>query len=65
MSKNHEPKPCPFCGTEPVVEPWHGGAPTKRFVHCDSDSCHVNPGVTGETELEAVERWNQRNGKGE
>lgn len=52
--------PCPFCGSAPVIEPWHGGRPTKKMISCESTSCHVNPGVTGETRKEAVVRWNGR-----
>ena len=52
--------PCPFCGGPPAIEPWHGGSPDKHVVHCQSDTCNVNPMVTGENEQEAVDRWNAR-----
>lgn len=52
--------PCPFCGSAPEMEPWHGGAPTKQLVACRSETCHVGPGVTGETPEEAISRWNSR-----
>lgn len=58
MSK--ELLPCPFCGAHPTIEPWHGGKPTKRMVSCDNDDCAVCPSVSGETEREAITRWNLR-----
>ncbi|WCA60288.1 Lar family restriction alleviation protein [Agrobacterium tumefaciens] len=60
-------KPCPFCGEEPTMQPWHGGLPTKKLIICtnagfhDGDGgCSVRPSVTGETEEEAVASWNRR-----
>ena len=54
-------KPCPFCGADPTMEPWHGGAPTKQRIGCDNQEyCDVLPGVTGETPQEAAARWNAR-----
>ena len=52
--------PCPFCGTAPIRQPWHGGAPTKILISCDNEDCAVSPGVTGETPPMAEERWNTR-----
>lgn len=58
--------PCPFCGHDAHIRPWHGGAPTKQLVACgalyddEADICRVSPGVTGETPKEAAERWNAR-----
>lgn len=54
-------KPCPFCGSLPSIEPWHGGKPTKKMISCDNVDCHVAPQVTGENKSEAVDRWNKRN----
>lgn len=52
--------PCPFCGAQPELEPWHGGPPTKRLVWCGNEACAVAPMVTGDTKAEAIARWNQR-----
>lgn len=56
----HDLKGCPFCGASPEIEYWHGGRPSKRMIACRSDDCDVNPSVTGETEREAVSRWERR-----
>jgi len=53
-------KACPFCGSIPNVEPWHGGKRTKRLIFCSNESCAVHPGVTGETMREAASSWNTR-----
>ena len=52
---------CPFCGSVPTMEPWHGGPPRKRIIHCDR--CAVSPGVTGATPRQAADRWNIRAGE--
>ena len=59
-NKGINPKRCPFCGSMPAIEPWHGGPKSKRMIHCESEECYVNPGVTGKTAAEAVEKWNER-----
>lgn len=51
---------CPFCGVRPTIEPWHGGAKTKRMVACSNEDCDVQPQVTGETDLLARDKWNRR-----
>lgn len=56
----HDLTQCPFCGASPEIQYWHGGGPNKRMIACGSDDCDVNPGVTGETEREAVARWERR-----
>jgi len=53
-------KPCPFCGSKPHIEPWHGGAATKVMISCDGESCTVEPSITGETPEEAAAFWNTR-----
>lgn len=61
---------CRFCGAEAVIEPWHGGAPTKVMISCPGIvansvmgrgevTCEVAPHVTGETFKEAAEIWNR------
>lgn len=53
-------KPCPFCGAIPEIQPWHGGAPTKKMIACHNEDCDVAPSVTGESRPEALRRWNTR-----
>ena len=53
-------KPCPFCATEPNVEPWHGGPSSKRRVGCENEDCDVQPSVCGDTYEIAARRWNTR-----
>jgi len=52
--------PCPFCGRQPTIQPWHGGGPRKRMVGCGSNECCVNPGVCGASRKTALANWNQR-----
>lgn len=53
-------KPCPFCGVDPIIEPWHGGGTTKRRVGCENDYCWVMPSVTGPNSTAVAKRWNER-----
>lgn len=54
----HEGLACPFCGSTPMIQYWHGGRPSKRMISCNY--CEVGPSVTGETKAEALETWNRR-----
>ncbi len=51
---------CPFCGSVPYIEPWHGGGPQKHMMSCISPRCAASPMVTGETPEEAIKEWNHR-----
>ena len=62
ITKPKDALKCPFCGTWPVMEAWHGGGPNKRLVHCDSVRCDVSPSVSGESPEEAIKKWNRRKG---
>lgn len=42
------------------MEPWHGGGPKKRVIHCVADDCYVSPMVCGETPIAAARGWNAR-----
>ena len=53
-------KACPFCGSPPSIQYWHGGRPSKRMIMCSADDCAVSPGVTGETKREAIAVWERR-----
>jgi len=55
-----EPLTCPFCGQLPKIEPWHGGGPQKRMVHCVNELCWVSPMVSGASRGTAVANWNTR-----
>jgi len=54
--------PCPFCGGEAEMQPWHGGGPDKQLVGCAdlNGECEARPAVTGESPAEAIACWNTR-----
>lgn len=52
--------PCPFCGCEPIMEPWHGGGVRKKRVGCDNEDCFIQPAVTGTNIKVATTKWNTR-----
>jgi RNA polymerase subunit RPABC4/transcription elongation factor Spt4 len=55
-----EAKSCPWCGSQPTIQPWHGGRPTKKMIACENEDCNVAPQVTGQTRREALAEWNTR-----
>lgn len=55
-------RPCPFCGAQPHIEPWHGGGPRKRLVGCSNDYCPFSPGACESTRRRAIDQWNTRDG---
>jgi hypothetical protein len=59
-TKGHDLKDCPFCGSSPEIQYWHGGGPNKRMISCSSEECEVCPSVTGENERAAIAKWERR-----
>ena len=57
-----EALPCPFCGIQPDIQPWHGGGPRKRHVGCSNENCRLQPGNCGSTRQRAIDQWNTRDG---
>ena len=50
--------PCPFCGTQPIVEQT-GFSGRARYIYCNLDDC-LRPKAVGENEEAAVRSWNTR-----
>ncbi len=51
---------CPFCGSQPTIQLWHGGGPRKRIAQCQNEDCDVMPAVSGSTRGRALAKWNRR-----
>jgi hypothetical protein len=51
------PLACPFCGSDPPLAAQIAG---RFIVGCDSDDCHANPQVCGQSVGEAWTKWNSR-----
>src|SRR6266404_9080532 len=52
-----EPKPCPFCGTDPPLAAQIAG---RYVVGCESDGCAANPQVSAASVGAPWSRWNSR-----
>ena len=63
-----KPKPCPFCGYEPMVSGYDYASVGGTYhaiqwkVECDHHDCPAQPTVDGHyiTIDEAIEAWNRR-----
>jgi hypothetical protein len=51
------PQRCPFCGEDPPLASLVAG---RFIVGCESEACHINPQVSGDTITQAWDRWNRR-----
>lgn len=54
-------KPCPFCGTEPVIRQWPGT--NTLYIECINKKCKMNPstGLQRWSKIEVhIEAWNRR-----
>lgn len=64
MVAAHPALPCPFCGTEPVVERWRG--PYSKLEHvthvyCENSKCRLNvQTLNAPRKHTALDTWNQR-----
>lgn len=53
--EHNELKPCPFCGEMPLLAKW-----ATLNIACLNEKCPVAPEVWGDTQSEAISRWNTR-----
>lgn len=53
-------KPCPICGLEPEMEPWHGSGLNSTRIGCNADFCPVGVGVVRPSQRGAIKAWNTR-----
>lgn len=51
---------CPFCGSVPEIESWHGGSPKRKMISCVFDGCPANPQIVKESERAVIVAWNTR-----
>ena len=58
----YELKPCPFCGAEARMWKWSGGVRVDCSLWSDNFADVHYVGVSGRTEEEAAEKWNERRG---
>jgi Lar family restriction alleviation protein len=53
--------PCPFCASEAILRPSNIQCEGIHFVIvCSNEDCEAQPDVHGNTEKEAITRWNTR-----
>ncbi len=55
--------PCPFCGRQPKMQPWHN-AKDGRWIACDIEDefeiCAVAPNVVDNGKKRTLSKWNTR-----
>lgn len=59
--KLETPLPCPFCGSEPELEPYSVTRRSAKWhIGCTNNGCHAGPGLVAPTRKVALGRWNSR-----
>ena len=57
----YELKPCPFCGTIPLVTGWYISYTVLYQVHCGNENCKIKPmTMMNSNKTTAVKEWNER-----